>query len=221
MRDRRCLIILDDVQTIFSAGKPAGTYKKGYENYGSWFKTLGEVSHNSCLLLLNREKPREIAFLETSNPYCTSLRLTGLGAAGLELLKEKGVSEHEGEKLVDIYGGNPLYLEIVATVIQDLFGGGVNDFLKYSQSLLTHDMIPILEQQFQRLSPSEADLIRLLAYETTTVSFNQLQPQGMDLLKDIQSLKRRFLLETKEEDSRMVFSLDLILKKYVQQVPTS
>jgi len=146
-----------------------------------------------------------------------------LDAAEVEILKEKDLSSQEGEKLVDIYGGNPLYLEIVATVIQDLFGGGVNDFLKYFQSLLTHDMIPILEQQFQRLSPSEANLIRLLAHETTTVSLNQLQAQehktGVDLLKDIQSLRRRFLLETQEEDSRMVFSLDPILKEYVQHVP--
>lgn len=72
-----------------------------------------------------------------------------------------------------------------------MFGGGVNDFLKYSQSLLTHDMVPILEQQFQRVSPSSANLIRLLALETTTVSLNQLQAQGIDLLKDIQSLRRR------------------------------
>ena len=72
LRKYRCLIIIDDVQTIFREGKLPGTYKSGYENYGSWFKNLGEVSHHSCLLLLSREEPRETAL--TSN--CFSLRLT-------------------------------------------------------------------------------------------------------------------------------------------------
>jgi hypothetical protein len=64
LRSHRCLIILDDVQTIFSSGQLAGNYKQGYENYGTFFKQIAESCHNSCIVLLSWEKPREIAALE-------------------------------------------------------------------------------------------------------------------------------------------------------------
>jgi len=51
LREYRCLIILDDGQKILSSGQIAGNYKPGYENYGTLFKVIGELSHNSCLIL--------------------------------------------------------------------------------------------------------------------------------------------------------------------------
>jgi predicted ATP-dependent serine protease len=53
LRSHRCLIILDDVQTIFSSGQLAGNYKPGYENYGTFFKQIAESCHNSCIVLLS------------------------------------------------------------------------------------------------------------------------------------------------------------------------
>ena len=60
LRSHRCLIILDDVQTIFSSQQLAGNYKPGYENYGAFFKQIAESCHNSCIILISWEKPREI-----------------------------------------------------------------------------------------------------------------------------------------------------------------
>ncbi|HBK22343.1 MAG TPA: ATPase, partial [Planktothrix sp. UBA10369] len=51
LRTHRCLIILDDVQQILNSGQLAGNYKPGYENYGTLFKLIGEIPHNSCLIL--------------------------------------------------------------------------------------------------------------------------------------------------------------------------
>ncbi|WP_333428949.1 hypothetical protein [Microcoleus sp. F4-D5] len=59
MRSHRCLIVLDDVQTIFSSQKLAGNYQPRYENYGTFFKQIAESCHNSCLILIvgkNQEK---------------------------------------------------------------------------------------------------------------------------------------------------------------------
>ena len=73
LRSHRCLIILDDVQTIFSSGQLAGNYKQGYENYGTFFKQIAESCHNSCIVLLSWEKPREIAALEGDGKNCQTL----------------------------------------------------------------------------------------------------------------------------------------------------
>ena len=78
LRSHRCLIILDDIQTIFSSRQLAGNYQPGYENYGAFFKQITESSHNSCLILLSWEKPREIAALEGDPKNPQTLQLNGL-----------------------------------------------------------------------------------------------------------------------------------------------
>ena len=85
LRLHRCLIILDDVPTIFSSGDLAGNYKQSYENYGTFFKQIAESCHNSCIVLLSWEKPREIAALESHPKICQTLQLNGLGKPAREI----------------------------------------------------------------------------------------------------------------------------------------
>jgi hypothetical protein len=85
LRSHRCLIILDDVQTIFRSGQLAGNYKPGYENYGTFFKQIAESCHNSCIILLTWEKPREIAALEDDRKNCQTLQLNSLGEPTREI----------------------------------------------------------------------------------------------------------------------------------------
>jgi len=130
LRSHRCLIILDDVQTILSSGQLAGNYKPGYENYGTFFKQIAESCHNSCIVLLSWEKPREIAALEGDRKNCQTLQLNSLGEPAREIFTEKGLAESEKwSELIDIYRGNPLWLNIVSAAIQDLFSGKISEFL--------------------------------------------------------------------------------------------
>ncbi|PSN18143.1 hypothetical protein C7271_14060, partial [filamentous cyanobacterium CCP5] len=59
-----------------------------------------------------------------------SLQLTGAQDVGLAILTAKGLvgTEAERQELCDRYGGNPLALKIVASSIQDLFGGAIANF---------------------------------------------------------------------------------------------
>ena len=118
LRSHRCLIILDDVQTIFSSGQLAGNYKQGYENYGTFLKQIAESCHNSCIVLLSWEKPREIAALEGDRKNCQTLQLNSLGEPAREIFTDKGLAESETwSELIDIYRGNPLWLNIVSAAI--------------------------------------------------------------------------------------------------------
>lgn len=58
-----------------------------YENYGSLFKQVGELSHNSCFVLNSWDKPREIAKLEGENAPVRSVQLDGLGREAIEIFK--------------------------------------------------------------------------------------------------------------------------------------
>ena len=111
-RSHRCLIILDDVQTIFSSGQLAGNYQPGYENYGAFFKQIAESCHNSCIILISWEKPREIAALESQQKNCQTLQLNSLGEAAREIFIEKGLLESEKwSELIELYRRQSLVVE--------------------------------------------------------------------------------------------------------------
>jgi transcriptional regulator with XRE-family HTH domain len=72
LRSRRCLLILDNAEAILNTTWQIGQYRAGCEGYGQLFKEIGEVVHQSCLLLTSREKPREIVPLEGKERFLTT-----------------------------------------------------------------------------------------------------------------------------------------------------
>ncbi|MBE9132992.1 NB-ARC domain-containing protein [Tychonema sp. LEGE 07196] len=219
LRSHRCLLILDDIQTIFSSQQLAGTYQPGYENYGAFFKEIAESSHNSCLILLSWEKPREIAALEGENRPCKSLQLNGLGPEAQEIFREKGLAEPEKwSQLIDLYRGNPLWLNIIATLIQDLFGGSVSEFLSYD-TLFLGDLESLLQQQCDRLTASEQQVISWLASAIEPADISKkpdnLQLSPPELLKVMQSLGRRSLVETVKQNGRSHFAIEPAIREYI------
>src|SRR2546421_2749414 len=59
----RCLLVLDNLETLLVSGDPEGGYLPGYEGYGRLIGRLAESAHQSCVLLTSRERPREIEAL--------------------------------------------------------------------------------------------------------------------------------------------------------------
>jgi hypothetical protein len=219
LRSHRCLIILDDIQTIFSSQQLAGNYQPGYENYGAFFKQITESSHNSCLIFLSWKKPRDIAALEGKNRPCKSLQVNGLGPEAQEIFREKGLAEPEKwSALIDLYRGNPLWLNIVATFIQDLFGGSVSEFLSYD-TLFLGDLESLLHQHFDRLTASEQQAIAWLANTPEPADISKipenLQLSPPELLKVMQSLGRRSLVETVKQNGRSHFTIGPIIREYI------
>jgi len=64
LQERRCLLVLDNLETLLASGDREGGYLPGYEGYGRLLGRLAESAHQSCVLLTSREKPREIEPLE-------------------------------------------------------------------------------------------------------------------------------------------------------------
>ena len=221
LRSHRCLIILDDVQTILSSRQIAGDYRPEYENYSTLFKRIGETCHNSCLIVNSWEPPREIVALNRENARVRTLRLNGLGAAAGEILREKGLLEPEKwETLINIYRGNPLWLKIVAAMIQELFSGRVAEFLKYDMLFLGEELKARLQQQCDRLSDLEKQVMCCIANEIEPVSISKLlenvQLSPDDLCNALLSLGHRALIEKQEQDNQALFSLSPVMRQYVK-----
>ena len=219
VRSHRCLVILDDVQQIMESRELAGEYQPGYEDYGTFFKQVTKFPHKSCLLLLSWEKPREIATLEGVNRHCRSFQLQGLGASGREICKERGLTDPDKWlELIHLYSGNPLWLNIVATMIIELFNGSVAQFLS-CPTLCLGDVEPLLQKHCQRLSESEKQVMFWLASQEVAVDISSppetipLSPS--DFFTAVQSLKRRCLIDKVTANGRSGFTLQPVIKEYV------
>jgi WD40 repeat protein len=205
LRDRRCLLILDNMESVLSSGGSAGEYQEGYEGYGQLLRRLAETSHQSCVMLTSREKPKEIGWFEGDLLLVRSLRVIGLSQAeGQELLQAKGImgDRSDCETLIDLYRGNPLALKIVSTTIQDLFDGQISTFLDVGTTAIA-DVWRLLEEQFNRLSDLEKQIMYWLAINRDWISLLELKADLLGgvserrLLDALDSLQRRSLIECK------------------------
>jgi hypothetical protein len=224
LRKNRCLIILDDVQALLSSGQLAGNYRPDCENYSILFRQIGETTHNSCLILNSWEPPREITALKGENSPVRTLQLKGICAAATEIFRQKSLLNPETwENLINTYRGNPLWLKIVATTIQEIFRGRVAEFLKYDMLFLGEELAATLHPQINRLSELEKKLISRLSREPNPVSIEQLLKDAelspSELFNGLQSLGRRSLVETEEQENETLFNLCPVVRKYVISNP--
>jgi hypothetical protein len=219
LQKHRCLVVLDDIHNLFSSGELAGKYKPGYENYRSFFKQIEKLSHQSCFLLIGWEQPREVTQVKRQNTLIRTLQLTGLDIpAGRELLRDYGLAEIDNySALIHRYQGNPLWLKSVASLIQEL-GGGVTALLPDDTILLPEDLKDVLQQQCDRLSDLEKQVLSLLAKESEPVNLAKLLENGTmpasDLLNALQSLSRRCLIQQQGS----FYALPQVVKQYIKDL---
>lgn len=210
------------MQVLFSSGQLAGEYRPGFENYPLFFTRIAETHHNSCLLLISSEKFREFTRLEKQPYPVRSFVLGSLGSAAREILREHQLSDEDSwETLINTYQGHPLWLELTATMIQQLFGGKVADFLQYKTLILCESVRSQLERQFQRLTTPEQAIMIQLAHEDAPVTLQQIikkvKLEPADVLNAMQSLAQRLMLDTNEVRNQAYFQLNAVWKQYVKK----
>ncbi|MEO1349680.1 MAG: NB-ARC domain-containing protein [Cyanobacteria bacterium J06635_15] len=226
LQNSPCLVILDNVETILQAGSQAGQYRSGYEPYGDLLRVIGESSHQSIVLLTSREKPTEIAMFEGVNTAVRSLCLQGSLEASKALIQMKGLvgTETEQQQLCNYYGCNPLALKIVATSIQDLFGGEIRLFLEQN-ILFFNNLRRLLDQQFERLSDLEKNVMYWLAINRELTMISELEADLVpmvsrtDLLEALESLLWRNLIE--RQDSRYTQQsvvMEHVIDRFIKQI---
>ncbi|WP_373535464.1 NB-ARC domain-containing protein [Microcoleus sp.] len=217
LQNHRCLIVLDDVHNLFCSGELAGKYKPQYEEYRSLFKQIEKLSHQSCFLLIGWEQPREVTQFKNQNTPIRTLQLQGLDiAAGREILRDYGLEESDNsEALIHRYQGNPLWLKSVANLIEEL-GISATELLLDDTILLPEDLKDVLQQQFDRTSELEKQVMSLLARENQPVNLAKLLEKGQisssDLLNALQSLSRRCSIEKQES----LYTLSPVLRQYIK-----
>lgn len=236
LRQRRCLVILDEVEAILSSHEGQtcpqfGQYQEGYEGYGELLRRVGGERHQSCILLTSREKPGEITALEGKTLPVHSRLLWGLQAKdAIDIFKERGFSGSENGlmQLIHLYGGNPLALKVIITMIQEICNGNISYFLQQNTLVLSDRLRTLLKQQVNRLSELEKEVVYWLAIEREPISLSRLRanlllpPSQSRLLEALAALERRSLIEKvapapiekMAEGGETLFTLQPLVMKY-------
>ncbi|MGQ4649341.1 NB-ARC domain-containing protein [Lyngbya aestuarii] len=227
LQKHRCLIILDDVETILRSGELAGQYREGYQDYGELIRRVGEERHQSCLVLATREKPREISSLEGTTLPVRDLKLRGLEKeSAKKILETTGFSKfnYGWEELIQLYRGNPSALKIIANTIKEVFNGDISQFIAQSTLVIGDTISTLLSEQFERLSALEMEIIYWLAIENKPISLSELRidmqfsvSSSSKLITALTSIKRRSLLDKEiiTEGNEAVFTLQPVVMKYI------
>ncbi|MUL35113.1 NB-ARC domain-containing protein [Gloeocapsopsis dulcis] len=205
LRTFRCLIVLDGFEAILDTGDRSFKYIEGYQGYAELIRRLGESPHQSCLVFTSREQPSEIAAIQGTALPVRVLKLTGLSITEVaSILKVKGLvnfSEEECHFLVDCYSGNPLFIKIAATVIQDVFANNIAK-LRAQGNILFSEMREVIAQQLSRLSVLEEQVLYWLTLNPQSNLVSNLQREipldasNLEILEAIVFLQRRNIIDS-------------------------
>ncbi|MFB2878499.1 NB-ARC domain-containing protein [Floridanema aerugineum] len=217
LRQQRCLIILDDVQELFTSGQFAGQYKTETKNYKTFLSKITELEHQSTVILISQEQCQEMTCLDEELYPVKCLELPGLDDT--EILKALGLKDEESwSKLIELYEGNPAYLKDIANLIKIIFFGKADEFVREETLHLTEDMKFRFNELFERLTPVEQQILLELSKFNQPTSREELRQSlslsSTDLINGLLSLNQRYLLK-KIEGEEILFNLSPIFREYV------
>ncbi|MGD1804611.1 NB-ARC domain-containing protein [Dapis sp. BLCC M126] len=233
LRERRCLIILDNLETILKVNDFVGYYEDEDKGYGRLLERLGGEKHESCILITSREKPREIALLaqeeiedEKIQPV-RFLKLEGLKKEeAIKILEAKKLSgEDMWNRLIKLYEGNPLGLKLISNTIKQLYGGDVSEFLNQTLSYVVRGFGAIIKEQFKRMTSLEKEIVYWLALESR-LSIENLKEKFIspprqigDILNALQSLNDRYMIEKEGSDWNLQDTIrECVLHQFAKQI---
>ncbi|HEY9701817.1 MAG TPA: ATP-binding protein, partial [Allocoleopsis sp.] len=195
LKEKKCLIILDDVQNIFISGELAGQYQTEYKDYQNLFTMITEIEHQSNVILISQEKCSEMNSLDDDLSPVKSLELTGLeqidilknyklkdSLVRLRSLTTTTLTNHEDSwlNLMNLYSGNPGYIKDIIPLIKDIYQGQVSEFLTESGLTLTENIKFRLNELFNRLSSVEIKIILQLSKFDQPISREELG-EGLEM----------------------------------------
>jgi hypothetical protein len=214
LRERRGLLVLDNLETVLEPGVPEVRYRAGFKGYGEVLRRLGESAHQGCLLVTSREQP-----LRADQTAVRALRLRGLGVDAVRaLLGQRDLAGDDAAwgVLVARYAGNPLALQVAGETVGTVFGGDIAAFLAQDVAVFG-DIRQLLAEQVARLSAQEQAVLPRLVEEREPVGFARLVDEVGPLVgraavvEAVQALARRSLLEPRRGGT---FSLQAVVLEY-------
>ena len=211
LRAYRCLIILDDIEIVLD---------KFDSEYNHIIQIIAETNHQSCLIFTSRNQPIEISLLENWSSSVRSFRLFGSFKAAFSLIQSKPLlgTEQQKYELCDLYGNNPLKIQIAVNAIIKLFNGDINKYLAQNTLLVSYHLHRLLEQQLNCLCDLEKQIMYYLATNSQLTTITDLANILPDISRShfwqaIERLNLRSLIQEKAGK----YTLQPVVMEYVME----
>ena len=225
LRQKRCLLIFDNLESILQGGNRSGQYQQGYEDYRQLLARIADEPHQSCLILTGREQPGGFAVRSGENLPVRSLQLFGVSPPVCQqILTDKGLKATllQCQNLVNHFGGNPLAIKLAATTIKTtIFSGHIDAFLAQGNTVFS-DLWDLLDRQFDRLSPLQQKIMYWLAINQEGATPTKLKAEilpkvsGRQLMEALEGLAERSLIEDRRSLNYTV-STNLMLQPAIAE----
>ncbi|NJM17962.1 MAG: hypothetical protein HC907_04160 [Richelia sp. SM1_7_0] len=215
----KCLLILENWEEIIDSDS------ENFKKYDDFLKRVAEETHKSSVLVLSREKPKSIGRIKD-----TKVRIKRLGVLSSEdakeLLRAEGLSgtEDELEDFSRRYS-NPWILKKIAKRVNTVFEGEVSGFIEAISIYVDDDINVFLDNQFQRLSQAEKNLIYWIAIRRNSALWEQIVQDSKNLLSynqlfyTINNLIDGYsLIQKNLEEYPILYTLDQVTLKFVTNI---
>jgi transcriptional regulator with XRE-family HTH domain len=215
LHQQRCLLVLEAWEEITSDNS------EDYNEYCDFLKRVAKESHQSSVLLLSRETPRNIEALEGRFVRLQKLVSLTLEEAR-EILAAEGLSG-EPDKLEEFSQrySNPWILKRVAKMVHTVHAGDVSDFVENTSVFVDNVITDFLDNQFRQLSELERNVIYWIAIRRNTASWNQLVEDKAQFLTYEQLfytvdylIQGRSLVNKNVKELPVIYTLEPVILKY-------
>jgi hypothetical protein len=220
LRQYRCLIVLDDLQSVLDQGERACYYLSGYEGYGQLLRSIICTQHQSLFMTTSRVIPKGLTFYGQEKVGFLSLQ--GLDGSDFKNIYGHRFqilnSDKQWQDLLKYYLYNPQFISIVTGKIEQLFDDNINDFLN-AQLTLLEEVSLLIAQEFKNLTPLEKEIAYWLAIECSPMSGEKLAKKIIQpvvkskIIEGINLLKQRSLV--KQEN--FSYTLHPLFKEYLRR----
>ncbi len=215
LHQKKCFFVLDSWEEV------SNNNSSDYSDYCNFANRVAKESHRSCVLLLSRERPRDIEPLEGR-----FVRLQKLGSLTYEESREILIAEGLSgtadilEEFSRRYS-NPWILKKVAKMVHTVFAGEVSDFVENTSVFVDNVITDFLDNQFQQLSELEKNVIYWIAIRRNTASWVQLVKDNSQYLNYEQLFRTlnyliqgRSLVDKNLEQVPIFYILEPVILKY-------
>lgn len=236
LREHRCLLVLDDVDSVLSHTQPIlstsaalaaparlGGWKPEAMGYAQLLQRISHERHQSCLLLISREPPKELPHFISDSTNLMYLAGVSLAAAKEIVLQQVTLEAEpsQWQRLWDYTQGHPFVLKVMGGVIHQFMQGNLSAYLqRLEQSgFVFTDLSDLMDSYLAPLSIWEQEVLFWLAIATQPLSLSDLQtllhsPQSQgQVINTLASLQQRSLLNHHSQTFRIAPILQQHLRR--------
>ena len=221
LRKHKVLLIVDGLQCVMEVSKTNTSYRKEYEEYGQFLRSIISTNHQSLLIATSRVQLKSLEYY--SKNQVKFLNLQGFNTKTTRsFLKRQNIApalESKISFLARILQGNPQLLKISHSYLENFPENNDSEKQTLQDISLLEEIKNLLELELSYSSSLEREIIYWLATSCSSISHQDLiqdieqSQRKLEFLQSLNCLVKRSLITKVGE----TYSLMPLMKVYLRR----